>query len=120
MKWGVGSAAFRPFLVGSAAFRPFLVGSAAFRPYLVPRIRAEARTPNMLFLVGVRLFPRFIRLKCYSPLWIPAERATRARRPASRAGIDPLPPRPKARQPPKALRAGMGGFPTAPLEGTAA
>ena len=43
------------------------VRSAAFRPYPVPRKRAEARTPNILMMVGVRFFPRFIRLKCYQP-----------------------------------------------------
>ena len=32
------------------------VRSAAFRPYPVSQIRAEARTPNMLTLLGVRLF----------------------------------------------------------------
>ena len=41
------------------------VCSAAFRPYLVPGIRAEARTTNMFTIACVVLLPHFIRLKCY-------------------------------------------------------
>ena len=42
------------------------VCSAAFRPYLVPGIRAEARTTNMFTIACVVLLPHFIRLKCYA------------------------------------------------------